>query len=157
MSGNPDRQWDETHGARLRRARTRRGQTQSECANELRALGASNASQPTVSQWENGNIVQPTLANLTALFAYIGRQSSPGSFRQENTSGGKDDIDQGVPATDSAAVFADMTRRISGEPLLSHRQAALVDAYIQRLNEGPALSDADLRALELVASILGFS
>jgi transcriptional regulator with XRE-family HTH domain len=150
-SDNRTKGWNENDGFRLRVARRSAGHTQMQCARELLTLGADSASQPTVSQWERGKIIKPTEANLSALRTYISMQDQP------EPSGTTPLAEEEHWDSGPAKAFDAVARQISGEPLLTQRQGALVDAYIQRLQSGPPLSDADVRALKLLGSVLGLT
>jgi hypothetical protein len=51
--------------------------------------------------------------------------------------------------------FEATVRDVTNEPLLGPRQAAFVDALIERLRTGPPMSDAEATTQEQLASLLG--
>lgn len=116
---------------------------QPECAEVLRTrYGLASASQPNVSRWLRGT--RPNKEARAALTLYC------------------EDFNLRPPevapvARDDATAFEDLQRQVAGEALLGPRQAALIDAVIERLRAPQdRLSSEELRVLQWLTTILGF-
>lgn len=131
--------WGDHERGRLRRARALRGDSQPGCIDKLETLGARRVSQPTLSQWESGVIDRPPDDAIRAIARYCAE--APGL---------------GDHSAAEAEEFSLAIAPITGEPILSDRQARLVDAIISRLEAsvGP-MSHEDGEALRWAASLLG--
>lgn len=138
-------QWTSVDGHRLASERRRKGHTQKQCAAELRALGATAASQGTVSNWEVARTGPTSEETLSAIAAYCGGQADTANHYVENES-----------ITGDAA-FEDVVARLVGSRPLSDRQARLIDALLARLETGPQLTPDDGMALRFAAAVLGLS
>jgi hypothetical protein len=111
------------------------------------SLGAPPRSQASISRYLSGKQAVP-VDTLHAISEYIN------TFEPESaddaSSGGGADADK-EPVSD----FAGMVRRLTDEPLLGPRQAALVDALIERLRSGPPLSADDSSVVAPLMRMLG--
>ena len=132
--------WSAEDGLRLASARRRRRHTQQECANELIRLGATNASQGSVSNWEVTRTGPTTEASLAAISEYCREGSDHTDARD---------------ATDASMTFEDVVAQLVGAPPLTDRQSQLLDAVLARLEKGPPLSTEDGAALRFAAGVLG--
>ncbi len=119
------------------------GHDQPECAEVLRTrYGLASASQPNVSRWLRGT--RPNKEARAALMRYC------------------EDFARRTPEVapvplDDATAFEDLQRQVAGEALLGPRQAALIDAVVERLRAPQdRLSSEELRILEWLTRILGF-
>lgn len=133
-------------GQTLHTARDRYGHTQSTCADALVKLGAETASQSAVSHWERGNTYPDSRATLEAIGVYC--QEAPGTDRDSLRS----DREHETRIEDEP--FERMVSRLTGSPILSGRQAQLLDAAIQRILTGPPTSASDVDLFKLIAKIL---
>lgn len=119
------------------------GHDQPECAEVLRTTyGLASSSQPNVSRWLRGT--RPKKEARAALARYC-----------EDFTGRSPEV--APVGRDDAAAFEDLQRQVAGEALLGPRQAALVDAAIERLRvPQDRLSPEEVRVLEWLTRILGF-
>jgi transcriptional regulator with XRE-family HTH domain len=153
--------WSDEHRQRLRRARRAAGHTQAECASLLRELGAEQASQAAVSEWETGRTSRPSATAYGAIRNYWeGVESQTGTTAPGRQAQSLDAVDGSLAASagglnDTDGTFGTLARSITLEPLLSPRQALMVDALIGRIGSGKPLSDTDLQASRLVMQVLG--
>lgn len=133
-------------GVALRLARATARQSQTKCAEELRALGSTSASQSEISHWENGRTGRQTTEDRRAVQQYVSRHQA--SHQSANDAGNQSSVGDN---------WVNVTHTYSGEPLLTERQAALVDAATSRLASGPPMTPDDVAALRLLAALLGLS
>lgn len=132
-------------GERLHLARAGNHENQKECASTLKSLGAPRASQAAVSEWERGETLPSDAATIQAIRTYV-EQYFTAAISMSAT---------GLAEGEQSGSFSDISRALSGEPLLTPRQGALMDAFMARLSLGPPLSEADLRAFKTTARFLG--
>lgn len=133
--------WSDADRSALRRARERHGHSQQQCAQLLRQLGCSGASQTAVSRWETGRIERPRRPHVSVIRQYV--EALPEDHERGARSGEPD-----------TAAFEATVRDFTAEPLLGPRQAAFVDGLVERLRAGPPMSEADDAARMHVARLL---
>lgn len=137
----PERkQWGEREAATLRSVRAYRGHSQADCAKALRELGAI-VGQGAVSGWETGKHV-PHSEAITAIELYCNAGEVPPVETSDSLPGGTNEFNQ-------------LIRSLTGEPALSDRQGAAVDALIVRLRTGPPLTKDDRRVALALLGVLG--
>ena len=141
--------WGVQDRERLRRARAANRHSQAECARALRDLGCLGADQTALSRWETGTIRQPRLETVATL-----RQYASGSDMEPLTPVGPNLSSEQLTASEP---FESFVRSITHEPFLGPRQAAYVDAQIERHRSGPPLSDADNAARVDLMRLLGLA
>jgi len=140
--------WTESDRTAFAEAVGLHGHTQGECAERLRVLGATSADQSSVSKWATGRIQRPSASITAAIRKYIDESPGDGMSRvltvpsQAKVGRGEDDV------------FDESVRELTNEPLLGPRQAALVDAIIERLRSGSPMSEADNDARIAAARLL---
>ncbi len=144
-------EWTTADGRRLASARRRRNQTQQECAAELKKLGATSASQGTVSNWEVGRTGPTSEESLVAIAKYCHGED------QLDGNGPDNHEDRSLTGASSPVTFEDLVAQLVGSRPLSDRQARLIDAVVSRLETGPPLSPDDGLALRLAARVVGFA
>lgn len=133
--------WGQRERQLLATAMNARGHTQPACIEALQHLGGPKVSQPTLSQWISGVIKRPADEAILAIARYC------------------DGIEPLAPTGDTIptdAEYEEIVSSLTGERILSERQARFVDALIERLGSAVQLSEADGKALNLLAGILGF-
>lgn len=135
--------WTVEDGRRLAAARRRRGHSQQACASELEGLGATTASQGSVSNWEVGRTGPTSDETLEAIATYCEAAGCVEANVQTSTE------------ESGSAAFEDVVAQLVGSRPLSDRQARLIDAVLTRLASGPPLSPDDGTALRFVAGVLG--
>lgn len=140
-------QWGAHDAATLRAVRAYLGQSQSECARALRALGAT-VGQGAVSGWETGKHV-PHPDAIVAIELYCSAVELPGS----GSAAGAGD----AAGNDAGRAFANLIGTITGERPLSDRQAAAIDALIKRIANGPSFSAGDQWAAETLLRLLALA
>jgi transcriptional regulator with XRE-family HTH domain len=143
--------WGPADRQRLRQARSQKGHNQTACARALSELGSTDVSQASVSNWETGRIGRPQPDALWALEAYIGSAGLPDAIELDLES-----AHARLPVSSSGAetMFDALVRSETGEPLLGLQQQALVTALIDRLRQGPPLSEADDEARRWLLDVL---
>lgn len=133
----------------LRLARAAAGHSQEACASELSRLGGGTITQPLLSAWESGKSATVPEDAAHAIESYINCELRLGI---EPPTLDKDSMNSADPAE---ADFPSLVLSISGEPLLSPRQGALVDGLVFRLSHGPPMSVEDRLTALALAKILG--
>lgn len=120
------------------------GHSQRECAEALHELGATGATQTSVSKWVSGKIAKPQSKTVAAVRAYIADAQA------------KVAQDAATAEADSDT-FAEAVRGITSEPLLGPRQANFVDGLIERLRSGNPMTPEDEATSEALQRILGLT
>jgi transcriptional regulator with XRE-family HTH domain len=158
--------WSEADGQRLSRARAHRGDNQTQCADALRALGAEAATQGTVSNWERGRTGPVASSTLDAIEVYctvidgikqpydaVVDATGMGQLRDD---GGEDlNPDEGDTGDVAIGDFNRIVAGLTGHRPLSERQSRLVDGLIQRLRDGPPMSQDDGSTARHLLRVLG--
>lgn len=138
--------WRTADGVQLAQSRRSRQETQGACAAALQEMGAAAASQGSVSNWETGRTSPGDMKTIAAIRRYCAAASSRG---------GADDDASRVPDTsENAAGFEDVVAELTGSPILSDRQARLLDVLMDRLASGVPLSSADGDVVRLLLQTL---
>jgi transcriptional regulator with XRE-family HTH domain len=120
--------WGPAEGRRLAEARAAHRHNQKQCLARIKELGGRAVSQPTFSKWEQGIVQRLDEETVRAIWRYY----------EESGLG----------------IAAELERALSNEPLLSDRQARLVDGFAVRLIEGP-MSDAEAALAESLLRSVG--
>lgn len=136
--------WTDEDAARLRAVRAYLGHSQVQCADALRALGAT-VGQGAISGWETTKHV-PHPDAIAAIARYCERVVLPGT--------GPAAAGPGASDGDGRRQFDSVIGSITGERLLSDRQAAAIDGLIKRIANGPPLSKRDGPAVQAMLKLL---
>lgn len=121
------------------------GHSQGECADALREMGATGATQTSVSKWISGKIAKPRSSTVAAVRAYVAQAQASSPAGPE-----------GQPTADDQAFAQTVSGlRSSREPVLGPRQADLVDALIARLRSGSPMSAEDEATSSALLRFLG--
>lgn len=106
--------------------------------------------QATVSRWIHG--AKPKASARASIRAYTHRYG-PGAGPAGTPPRTRNTVDDAQ--AEHSQEWQERVASLSGERLLGPRQAALVDALIARLAQGPPLSDADRLAVEQIVHVVG--
>lgn len=128
-------------GRALRAARALAEHKQEECAEALHTLGAPRVPQPTISAWENKGVPPEARA---AVRAYV---------NQHLGAAVRDGLVH-VAATGDPLQFEELARELSGEPLFTPRQGALIDAITERIARDSQFTSEDHAVINLVWNAL---
>lgn len=157
-------QWTRGDGERLLRARERRGDSQTQCADALTKLGAASVTQGTVSSWERAKTGPVSATTLRAIEAYCADEDPEKCGRVNEGSHehlrGTSSETLGPAAIGSPGVeerFSQVIAGLTGDRLLSNRQRQLVDGLIHRLRQGPSMSAEDGATARSLLRILGLA
>lgn len=120
--------WGPGAGQRLAEARSAHSHDQTQCIDALIQLGARRVTQPTLAKWESGGVKKLDEETARAIDRY----------REES----------GLDIT------AQMERSLTGEPLLSERQARLIDGFAATLVQR-GMTDAEIRFAESLLTSVG--
>jgi len=120
--------WDLSEGRRLAEARAAHGHDQQTCIERLVELGGRVVSQPTLCKWEKGSVQRLDEETALAVSRYCDEAH----------------LD----------LASQVERALTSEPLLSERQARLVDGFANRLIQG-TMTDTEIRLAQALLRAVG--
>jgi hypothetical protein len=120
--------WDSSSGRRLANARAALAHDESGCIERLVELGGRRISQSTLCKWESGSVLRLDEETAQAISRYC--------------------EESGLD------IATQIERALTNEPMLSDRQARLVDGFANRLIQGP-MTDAEVRFAQTLLRSVG--
>jgi transcriptional regulator with XRE-family HTH domain len=145
--------WSAEAGALLRRIRLRAGLKQRALAQRLIQLGApATTNQSTVSKWERGT-APSSYAALRAIHGYLAEHAPANDAADSPASNGGPDSDADEEHDTSAHTGERFFRDATGEPMLGPIQLEIVRAQINRLANGPPMTEEDSDSLSQLLAL----